>query len=94
MFSRGIGLETVRYLAQAGAKVYLACRSKEAASDAIRVLHSAGLAPGNGELKFLRLDLSDPGEAKRAAEEFLQLESRLDILSRCWCLSILLNRAC
>jgi hypothetical protein len=69
--------------------VYLACRSKEAASDTIRVLRSASLAPGNGELKFLRLDLSDPGEAKKAAEEFLQLESRLDVLSRCWCLSML-----
>jgi len=81
-FSRGIGLETVRHLARAGAKVYLACRSEKATSDAIQELRSAGLAPGNGELVSLKLDLSDPKEAKRAAEQFLKLESRLDILSK------------
>ena len=64
--------------------MYLACRSEKAASDAIRELRSAGLAPGNGELVSLRLDLSDPKDAKRAAEEFLKLESRLDILSECY----------
>ena len=47
-----------------------------------------GLTPGNGELAFLKLDLSDPAEAKRAAEEFLKLESRLDILGRCWSRSL------
>jgi NAD(P)-dependent dehydrogenase (short-subunit alcohol dehydrogenase family) len=79
-FSRGIGLETVRYLARAGAKVYLACRSESAAAGAIQELQSAGLTPGNGELVYLKLDLNDPEEAKRAAEEFLKLESRLDVL--------------
>ena len=76
-------METVRCLARAGAKVYLACRSENAASGAIQELQSAGLAPGNGELAYLKLDLNDPEAAKRAAEEFLKLESRLDILSRC-----------
>ena len=68
--------------------MYLACRSEKAASDAIQELRSMGLTPGNGELAFLKLDLSDPAEAKRAAEEFLKLESRLDILGRCWSRSL------
>ena len=63
--------------------MYLACRSEGAASGAIQELQSAGLTAGNGELAFLKLDLSNPEEAKRAAEEFLKLESRLDVLSRC-----------
>ncbi|KAK2463807.1 hypothetical protein APHAL10511_004112 [Amanita phalloides] len=78
--NRGIGFETVRCLARAGAKVYLACRNEEAGTDAIQRLKSDGFAPGNGEVIWLKLDLSDPREAKKAAEEFLKLESRLDIL--------------
>ena len=73
--------------------MYLACRSEGAASGAIQELQSLGLTPGNGELAFLKLDLNDPEEAKRAAEEFLKLESRLDVLSRCW-LRLILSISC
>ena len=31
---------------------------------------------------WLKLDLSDPREAKKAAEEFLEREGRLDILGK------------
>ena len=80
-FSRGIGYATVKHLARAGAKVYLAARDEKAASDAIQRIKSEGLSPGDGEIIWLKLDLSDPREAKKSAEAFLKLESRLDILS-------------
>lgn len=78
--NRGIGYSTVKHFARAGAKVYLASRDDKAASDAIVHLKSEGLEPGNGEVAWLRLDQSDPRDAKKSAEEFLKLESRLDIL--------------
>ena len=31
-----------------------------------------GLGPGNGEVVWLKLDLEDPRNAKKAAEEFSQ----------------------
>jgi len=36
---------------------------------------------GSGEVLSLTLDLGDPRKAKAAAEEFLTLEKRLDLLS-------------
>jgi len=78
--NRGIGYATVRFFARAGAKVYLAARNPQAALEAIQLLDSDGLGPGNGEILFLKLDQSDPRKAKAAAEEFLKRESRLDIL--------------
>ncbi|KAF8719085.1 hypothetical protein AX14_009419 [Amanita brunnescens Koide BX004] len=78
--NRGIGYSTVLHFARAGAKVYLAARDEKAASDALEKLNSEDLAPGKGEVKWLKLDLSDPREAKKSAEELLKLESRLDIL--------------
>ena len=41
-----------------------------------------GLGPGNGEVVWLKLDLEDPRNAKKAAEEFRQKESRLDVLGK------------
>jgi NAD(P)-dependent dehydrogenase (short-subunit alcohol dehydrogenase family) len=71
----------VKHLARAGAKVYLAARNGNVASEAIEKLKSQGLGPGNGEVVWLRFKgLSDPREAKKSAEEFLKLESRLDII--------------
>ncbi|KAH9477403.1 Short-chain dehydrogenase [Psilocybe cubensis] len=78
--NRGIGLATVRHLARAGAKVYLAARDESKATGAIAQLEHEGLGPGNGEVIWLKLDLSDPRDAKKGAEEFLKRESRLDIL--------------
>ncbi|KAF8632873.1 hypothetical protein AX17_004721 [Amanita inopinata Kibby_2008] len=78
--NKGIGFATVQYLARAGAKVYLAARDEKRATDAIQTLKSEGLAPGNGEVIWHKLDLSDPRDVKKSAEEFLKLESRLDIL--------------
>ena len=43
---------------------------------------------GNGDVVFLPCDLGSPGSAKKAAEDFLQLETRLDILGMLssWCI--------
>ncbi|KIM36678.1 hypothetical protein M413DRAFT_449022 [Hebeloma cylindrosporum] len=76
----GIGLATVRHLARAGAKVYLAARNESRATGALAQLEFEGLGPGNGEVLWLKLDLSDPRDAKKAAEEFMARETRLDIL--------------
>lgn len=35
---------------------------------------------GDGTVHWLKLDLSDPRSAKNAAEEFMKIEDRLDIL--------------
>jgi NAD(P)-dependent dehydrogenase (short-subunit alcohol dehydrogenase family) len=78
--STGIGLATVRHLARGGAKVYLAARNESRVTGALKQLEIEGLAPGNGEVVWLKLDLSDPRDAKKSAEEFLKKETRLDIL--------------
>ncbi|KAI0073653.1 NAD-P-binding protein [Panus rudis PR-1116 ss-1] len=76
----GIGYAAVQHLARRGAKVYMGARSEEKAKAAIERLKKEGLGPGNGEVIWLPLDLSDPKEAKKAAEDFLTKEKRLDVL--------------
>ncbi|KAI0637553.1 NAD-P-binding protein [Trametes polyzona] len=76
----GIGFATIRYLARHGAKVYMGARNEQRAQAAIERLKREGLGPGNGEVLWLKLDLSDPREVKRAAEEFMQQEQRLNVL--------------
>ncbi|KAL4063800.1 hypothetical protein J3A83DRAFT_4454256 [Scleroderma citrinum] len=78
----GIGYATVKHLARKGAKVYMAARNKARAEAAIADLQKEGLGPGNGEVVWLELDLSDPRNAKNAAREFMNKEDRLDVLSR------------
>ncbi|KAI6169778.1 hypothetical protein EDD17DRAFT_1463378 [Pisolithus thermaeus] len=73
----GIGYATVEHLARKGAKVYMASRTKEKAEAAIAKLKAAGLE----RVVWLELDLSDPRNAKTAAQEFTNKENRLDILS-------------
>ena len=63
-------------LLQHNAKVYIAARSKEKATDAI-----ASLKQETGrEALFLALDLSSLASIKAAADEFLAMESHLHIL--------------
>lgn len=71
----------MRHLARAGAKVYLAARDESRATGALAQLEVDGLGPGNGEVVWLKLDLTDPRDVKKSAEEFLKRETRLDILS-------------
>ncbi|KAF9477152.1 NAD-P-binding protein [Pholiota conissans] len=74
----GVGYGTVQWLVRKGAKVYVAGRSEERVSEAIKQLEAEDNK--DGTLHFLKTELSDPRLAKQAAEEFLQKESRLDIL--------------
>ncbi|KAG6905533.1 hypothetical protein DXG01_002193 [Tephrocybe rancida] len=78
--NKGIGYATVQHLARGGAKVYLAARNEERATNAIETLRAEGFGPGDGQVAWLKLDLSDPRQARKAAEEFLAMEQRLDIL--------------
>ncbi|KAG2151604.1 NAD(P)-binding protein [Suillus bovinus] len=76
----GIGYSTVKHLARRGAKVYMAARNQTRAEEAIGKLKAEGLGPGNGDVIWLELDLKDPRNAKKAAEEFMKREKRLDVL--------------
>ncbi|KAJ8457177.1 hypothetical protein ONZ51_g11684 [Trametes cubensis] len=76
----GIGYTTALHLARRGAKVYIGARSEQRAKAAIERMRAEGLQPGNGEVLWFQLDLSDPRKAKESAEEFLKREDRLDVL--------------
>ncbi|KII91866.1 hypothetical protein PLICRDRAFT_696844 [Plicaturopsis crispa FD-325 SS-3] len=76
----GIGYATVKHLVRRGAKVYLGARAESKAIGAIASFEAEGLGDSAGEVLWARVDLSDPTEAKKCAEEFLARESRLDIL--------------
>ncbi|KAG2110145.1 NAD(P)-binding protein [Suillus cothurnatus] len=76
----GIGYSTVKHLARRGAKVYMAARNQTKAEKAISQQKAEGLGPGNGDIIWLELDLKDPRNAKKAAEEFMKQEKRLDVL--------------
>jgi len=78
LLSTGIGYSTVKHLANRGAKVYLGSRTEQKRKEAVEKLKGAGI--GNGDVVFLPCDLGSPASAKKAAEDFLQLESRLDVL--------------
>ncbi|KAJ3851453.1 NAD-P-binding protein [Lentinula lateritia] len=81
----GIGYATIEFLAQKGAKVYMASRSKEKAQKAIgeigaELQNSGGEGESRGSIHWFKLELSDPRSVKEAATEFLAKEERLDIL--------------
>ena len=78
--SSGIGFATIRHLARLGAKVYMGARNKDEALEAIQRLKHEGLGPGYGEVVWLEVNLSDPRRSKKAAEEFMARESKLDVL--------------
>jgi len=59
----------------------MAARNKAKAQAAILALNEEGLGPGNGVVVWLELDLNDPRNAKKAAQEFMTKEDRLDVLS-------------
>jgi hypothetical protein len=56
-------------------------RDETKAMGALAKLTEEGLCPGNGQVLWFSFDFSDPRLAKKAAEEFLKRETRLDILS-------------
>ena len=75
----GLGLETIRQLRRHNPKcIYLAARSKEKSEAAIKALQES--EPDASLVHFLELDLASFLSVTAAAETFLKLESRLDIL--------------
>ncbi|KAJ7635521.1 NAD-P-binding protein [Mycena polygramma] len=72
----GIGYQTVKQLLLKTATVYLAARSPDKAREAIaRLQEETGKAA-----VFIELDLADLRSVRKAAEAFLKVESRLDLL--------------
>ena len=63
----------------------MAARNEEKAKEAIENLKS-GI--GLGEVVYLQLDLENPRQVRRAAEEFVSRETRLDVLGRSLCILI------
>jgi retinol dehydrogenase-12 len=77
--SSGVGKELAQILFSHNAKVYMAVRSAEKASQAIDSIKSA--CPGSqGAIEFLHLDLDDLTTIKKSADEFLKKEEKLDVL--------------
>ncbi|KAG8356701.1 hypothetical protein FVEN_g5530 [Fusarium venenatum] len=77
--SSGIGLETVRLLAQKGAKVYLTTRSELRAQDAKETLaKDNNIDPEN--VQYLLMDLFDPASITIAVDELKKNEAKLHIL--------------
>lgn len=68
----GLGLETVRALAEAGAKVFVAARRPDVAA--------ADLEGVKGDVTILQLDLSDPASIDSFARELATKTAKLDIL--------------
>ncbi|KAI8916401.1 hypothetical protein EDD86DRAFT_185437 [Gorgonomyces haynaldii] len=72
----GIGYETCLALLNKNAKVYMASRSRQRATDAIERLEKAT----GKKCEFLELDLQDLKQVKGAAESFLKKKEKVDIL--------------
>lgn len=80
----GLGYATTVALAANGARVFLACRSKERAQEAIEnaraeIKAKYPKAP-TPQLEFLELDLNDMTKSSQAAQEFLKKGLPLHIL--------------
>jgi NAD(P)-dependent dehydrogenase (short-subunit alcohol dehydrogenase family) len=73
--TRGIGLETVRQLAQAGVRTLLAGRDKARAEAAASELEKQGLP-----VEAIELDVTSADSIRRAAQEVKQRHGKLDIL--------------
>ncbi|KAF9044241.1 NAD-P-binding protein [Panaeolus papilionaceus] len=74
----GVGYSVAQFLVRKGARVYIAARNESRVMEAIERLKAEDI--GEGSLHWLNLDLSDPRLAKKAGEELLGKEERLDIL--------------
>lgn len=73
----GIGTETARVLALRGARVIIAARNMEAASEAKRLILQSS---PSARVDILKLDLSSLKSVKEFADEFLSMDLPLNIL--------------
>ncbi|KAJ7468731.1 NAD(P)-binding protein [Mycena latifolia] len=79
--NRGMGFHLTQQLANHGARVYLAARSEESAKQAIaRIEAENPKLQGKNRIVFLHLDLGTLKGTQQAAEQYMALESRVDIL--------------
>ena len=78
--SAGLGYHTVKQLALKNAKVYLVARSPSRADAAVKRLLAECPSVKPENLVWLPLDLGDQSQVASAAKDFLQKETRLDIL--------------
>ncbi|KAI5460869.1 hypothetical protein BGZ63DRAFT_455021 [Mariannaea sp. PMI_226] len=77
----GVGFELCRILYGTGATIYMATRSEERATAAIKQLVESQDQPARpGCIKFLHLDLNDLESVRAAAAAFAAQESKLDVL--------------
>eukprot|EP01118_Nematostelium_gracile_P005711 TRINITY_DN1813_c0_g1_i4.p1 TRINITY_DN1813_c0_g1~~TRINITY_DN1813_c0_g1_i4.p1 ORF type:complete len:324 (+),score=90.53 TRINITY_DN1813_c0_g1_i4:36-974(+) len=74
--SGGIGKETVRALADHGAKVYMGARSEQKAKEAIEEIEQKT----GKKVEFLQMDLTSLESIKGAIKEFLTKETELHLL--------------
>lgn len=88
-YSSGIGYETVKTLAQRGAKVYFTSRFREKAQKAKELLLSNYPQIDEGNVEYLSLDLYNLRSIDAAARELRIQESKLDILSNFQAVNIL-----
>ncbi|GAB5489444.1 MAG: SDR family NAD(P)-dependent oxidoreductase [Parasphingorhabdus sp.] len=72
----GLGFETAKVLAGKGARVLLACRSKERAEEAINAIHEEH---SSADLAFVELDQASLESVRKAAKK-VEEEKRLDVL--------------
>ncbi|KFA66451.1 hypothetical protein S40285_08529 [Stachybotrys chlorohalonatus IBT 40285] len=75
----GVGKALAKILYAADARVYVAARSSDKASAAIAEIKQE-YPSSNGELAFLPLDLADLSTIKGSVQQFLDKETRLDVL--------------
>jgi NAD(P)-dependent dehydrogenase (short-subunit alcohol dehydrogenase family) len=72
--NKGIGFEVVRQLARKGFRVFLGARKAEVGRAAAEKLRS------DGNVTFIKIDISKIDSVRRAAEEFSRQSDRLDAL--------------
>ncbi len=73
----GIGFEAARALAQHGAHVVLACRTRSKADDAVARIEASN---PSGSTEILEMDLADLDSVADAASRFASGHDRLDVL--------------
>lgn len=74
-----MGYELAKILYSKGGNIYVAARSPDKVNRAIKSIQD-GTPESRGQLHPLILDLSDFPSIKKAANQFLERESRLDVL--------------